>query len=207
MRVKETVLEKLIELTAESKAGISAADMAVHLNMRRNLVSQYLNELVNEQRITKTNTRPVLFQCLSDEEDQALENVVKTDAFTSFIGAQGSLKHVIEQCRSAVQYPGKGLPILLNGSSGVGKSFLAELIHRYAIESENISGDAPFITLNCADYASNPELLSALLFGYAKGAFTGAEQAKDGLIHQADQGYLFLDEVHRLSKVRKSCFY
>jgi len=199
MRVKETVLEKLIELTAESKAGISAADMAVHLNMRRNLVSQYLNELVNEQRITKTNTRPVLFQCLSDEEDQALENVVKTDAFTSFIGAQGSLKHVIEQCRSAVQYPGKGLPILLNGSSGVGKSFLAELIHRYAIESENISGDAPFITLNCADYASNPELLSALLFGYAKGAFTGAEQAKDGLIHQADQGYLFLDEVHRLS--------
>ena len=199
MRVKETVLEKLIELTAESKAGISAADMAVHLNMRRNLVSQYLNELVNEQRITKTNTRPVLFQCLSDEEDQASENVVKTDAFTSFIGAQGSLKHVIEQCRSAVQYPGKGLPILLNGSSGVGKSFLAELIHRYAIESENISGDAPFITLNCADYASNPELLSALLFGYAKGAFTGAEQAKDGLIHQADQGYLFLDEVHRLS--------
>ena len=199
MRVKDTVFEKLKELTIESNNGISAADLAEHLSMRRNLVSQYLNELVMEQRVVKSNTRPVLFQLMSNETEEGQNQEEKTDVFSSFIGAQGSLQYVIEQCRSAVQYPGKGLPILLNGSSGVGKSFLAELIHSYAVESENIKKDAPFITLNCADYASNPELLSALLFGYAKGAFTGAEQAKAGLIQQADEGYLFLDEVHRLS--------
>lgn len=204
MRVKENVYKQLVELSKNSNRGISAAEMSGHLNMRRNLVSQYLNELVMEQRITKTNTRPVLFQVPAEGDKEIIktDNVKKeqnTDTFSSFIGAQGSLKHVIEQCCSAVQYPGKGLPILLNGSSGVGKSFLAELIHRYAVERGIISDSAPFVTLNCADYASNPELLSALLFGYAKGAFTGADQAKNGLIHQADQGYLFLDEVHRLS--------
>jgi len=202
MRVKETIFVKLKEIYEECGKGSTAADIAESMQMRRNLVSQYLNELVKEQRIMKTNTRPVLFQPIHKDmkiTDQEEPPVVSVDAFMNFVGAQGSLKHVIEQCRSAVQYPGKGLPILLNGSSGVGKSFLAELIHRYALESGNIKKTAPFVTLNCADYASNPELLSALLFGYAKGAFTGAEQEKDGLIQQADQGYLFLDEVHRLS--------
>ncbi|BBM18418.1 hypothetical protein G15_2083 [Enterococcus avium] len=59
---------------------------------------------------------------------------------------------------------------------------------------------APFAILNCADYADNPELLSATLFGYKTGAFTGAEKDTAGLLATADNGYLFLDEVHRLSK-------
>lgn len=53
--------------------------------------------------------------------------------------------------------------------------------------------------MNCADYANNPELVSSMLFGYVKGAYTGADEAKDGLLKQANGGYLFLDEVHRLS--------
>ena len=58
---------------------------------------------------------------------------------------------------------------------------------------------APFVVLNCADYANNPELLSATLLGYKKGSFTGADSDKTGLLQEADGGYLFLDEVHRLS--------
>lgn len=53
--------------------------------------------------------------------------------------------------------------------------------------------------MNCADYANNPELLSATLLGYKKGSFTGADSDKTGLLQEADGGYLFLDEVHRLS--------
>ncbi|MEG0411229.1 MAG: sigma 54-interacting transcriptional regulator, partial [Erysipelotrichaceae bacterium] len=52
---------------------------------------------------------------------------------------------------------------------------------------------------NCADYADNPELLSASLFGYIKGSFTGADGDHIGSLESADGGYLFLDEVHRLS--------
>ena len=55
------------------------------------------------------------------------------------------------------------------------------------------------VVLNCADYANNPELLSAALLGYKKGSFTGADTDKEGLLQEADGGYLFLDEVHRLS--------
>lgn len=55
------------------------------------------------------------------------------------------------------------------------------------------------MTLNCSQYADNPELLSALLFGHVKGAFTGADSDKEGLLAAADGGFLFLDEVHRLS--------
>ena len=55
------------------------------------------------------------------------------------------------------------------------------------------------MVFNCADYANNPELLSSILFGHTRGAFTGAEKEKSGLLALADNGVLFLDEVHRLS--------
>ena len=89
---------------------------------------------------------------------------------------------------------------MLTGDSGVGKSYIASLIHKYAIYRDCIDEKAPIITFNCADYANNPELLSANLFGYKKGAFTGADKDKPGLIEVANGGYLFLDEVHRLGK-------
>lgn len=53
--------------------------------------------------------------------------------------------------------------------------------------------------LNCADYSHNKELLSSVLFGYQKGAFTGAEEDRVGLLENADGGVLFLDEMHRLA--------
>lgn len=58
--------------------------------------------------------------------------------------------------------------------------------------------DAPFKSFNCADYYNNPQLLMSQLFGYAKGAFTGADQDHEGLVEKADGGVLLLDEVHRL---------
>jgi Transcriptional regulators containing an AAA-type ATPase domain and a DNA-binding domain len=53
--------------------------------------------------------------------------------------------------------------------------------------------------VNCAQYANNPELLTSNLFGYVKGAFTGATEDKKGAFESADRGILFLDEVHRLN--------
>ena len=64
--------------------------------------------------------------------------------------------------------------------------------------NEGVIKKQKFTTFNCADYAHNPQLLMSHLFGYAKGAFTGATEDHDGLIQEADGGMLFLDEVHRL---------
>ena len=58
--------------------------------------------------------------------------------------------------------------------------------------------DYPFVTFNCADYFNNPQLLLSQLFGHVKGAFTGADTDKIGLVEKANGGILFLDEVHRL---------
>src|SRR5947209_3530455 len=95
-------------------------------------------------------------------------------------------------------YPPHGLHTLLCGPSGVGKTTLARLMHAYALELKALPPDAPFISFNCADYANNPQLLMAHLFGSMRGAYTGAERDREGLVEQAHSGILFLDEVHRL---------
>ena len=66
----------------------------------------------------------------------------------------------------AIQVAPTDLSVLITGESGVGKSFLARLIHQYAISRAVIRESAPLVVLNCADYANNPELLSAALLGY-----------------------------------------
>ncbi|UFJ42350.1 sigma 54-interacting transcriptional regulator [Brevibacillus humidisoli] len=118
--------------------------------------------------------------------------------FSAIIGAKGSLKAAIQQVQAAVLYPPNGLHTLLFGATGVGKSRLAEAMYQYAIEQGVLKKNAPFVLFNCADYAKNPQLLMSQLFGYVKGAFTGADQEKEGLVDKANGGILFLDEIHRL---------
>lgn len=134
--------------------------------------------------------------CSSDDSDIGRD---KNDSFCELIGYDGSLKSQIEQCRMAVQYPPSGLPVLITGPTGTGKSYMAKAIVEYAVMKNIIKKDAPYVIFNCAEYADNPELLSSSIFGYAKGAFTGASSDYKGVIEEADGGYLFLDEIHRLS--------
>ncbi|ABY91442.1 sigma 54-interacting transcriptional regulator [Thermoanaerobacter sp. X514] len=129
-------------------------------------------------------------------------------SFKEIIGSEGSLKVQISLAKAAVLYPPHGLHTLIVGPSGSGKSQLAEAMYNYAIESGRFNENAPFVVFNCADYADNPQLLMAQLFGYVKGAFTGADTAKAGLVEKADGGILFLDEVHRLpSEGQEILFY
>lgn len=122
----------------------------------------------------------------------------RANVFSAFVGFDGSMKTQITRAQAAVLYPPRGLHCLIYGPSGVGKSFLAELMHEYACGSENFGKDAPYFEFNCADYADNPQLLLAQLFGYSRGAFTGAADNKKGVVELCNGGILFLDEVHRL---------
>ncbi|MGM0858141.1 MAG: sigma-54-dependent transcriptional regulator [Pseudomonadota bacterium] len=79
-------------------------------------------------------------------------------------------------------------PILLLGESGTGKELLARAIHQ-----ESLRHDAPFVAVNCASIPA--DLMESEFFGHVKGAFTGANEARQGLFHSAQGGSLFLDEI------------
>jgi transcriptional regulator with AAA-type ATPase domain len=137
----------------------------------------------------------------TNQPAQPTTNALYTSVATSFdtlIGNNDGLKIAIQQAKAAILYPPHGLHTLLHGPSGVGKTTLARLMHAFALEQQALPPDAPFVSFNCADYAGNPQLLMAHLFGVVRGAYTGAERDRAGLVEQAHRGILFLDEVHRL---------
>ena len=120
-------------------------------------------------------------------------------SFTAFVGADQSLKKCINQAKAAILYPPNGLHTLITGETGTGKSHFAEAMYDFAVETGLVSNSAKFVIYNCASYSENPQLLLSQLFGYKRGAFTGADKDTPGIIDQADGGVLFLDEAHRLS--------
>lgn len=221
--LKEKLLEYLQNQTsffdAENVSDIfTAADMAGKFGIKRNTVSHHLNKLMEQGILVKISTRPVYFfhkavfenqnYPLVHNEYQSLVDILKEkpffdkqqDFFSSIIGSRGSLSHTIEQLKMAALYPNGGLPVFISGESGTGKSFLIKSFHQYCIANDVIEVDAPMVTVNCAQYADNPELLTSNLFGHIKGAFTGASDNRRGAFEAANGGMLFLDEVHRLSE-------
>lgn len=195
----------------------TASKLAEIFKVKRNTISQYLNQLTEAGELVKINSRPVYyfhktaferqFFSLSSNHYESVQMILaeqpmfgkEQDFFSLLIGHDKSLIRVIEQIKAALNYPDGGLPVLINGESGTGKSYLVKLIHHYCVQNELLKEDAPFITLNCAQYANNPELLTSNLFGSVKGAYTGAETDRKGAFEAADGGILFLDEVHRLN--------
>ncbi|MDS0528113.1 sigma 54-interacting transcriptional regulator [Clostridium sp. SHJSY1] len=196
----EDVLIELEKLQREQKTGVSANDLSKHMNLDRANISRYLNILYKEGRVDKTDGRPVIYSishAMKKEENNKRE--FGEDNFDKIVGANLSLQISIQQAKAAMLYPPHGLHTLILGETGVGKSMFAEVMYKFAIESGVIKDTSPFVRFNCADYADNPQLVTAQIFGVKKGAYTGAEKDKEGLLKKADGGVIFLDEVHRLS--------
>jgi Nif-specific regulatory protein len=107
------------------------------------------------------------------------------DRFNEIVGSAPAMSEVFRLMESAAATP---ITVLIEGETGTGKELVARGIHRASARAE-----APFLAVNCA--AVSETLLESELFGYRKGAFTGANQDHRGLFEAASGGTIFLDEV------------
>ncbi|WP_456383537.1 sigma-54-dependent transcriptional regulator [Persephonella sp.] len=109
----------------------------------------------------------------------------KDEKFEGLIGKSPAIQLVKETIEKIAPYD---INVLIVGESGTGKDVVARTIHRLSRRASK-----PFVAINCASLPA--ELLESELFGYKKGAFTGATSDKKGLIEEANGGTLFLDEI------------
>ena len=205
--------------------GFTANEVGSELGVVRNNAASDLNELVKLGFALKITGKPVRFLSRKEieriignkinghifnapKELLELENktsyqmsnkkIRKKDCFIDLVGYNKSLKMCVNQGKAAVCYPPHGLNTLIVGETGVGKSLFAEKMFEYGKSEGVFCEDSKFVTFNCADYANNPQLLLAEIFGSKKGAYTGALEDRKGVLEEADGGVLFLDEIHRL---------
>ncbi len=136
-----------------------------------------LNDLVAEQTARLENE--------NRELKWVLEHGAPQQATLGIVGESPALRHALRQIE---QVTITNVTVLLLGESGTGKELFARALHLSSPRR-----DAPFIKVNCGAIPEN--LFESELFGYEKGAFTGASSARAGYFEQADGGTLFLDEI------------
>lgn len=183
-----SVLETAKEMSPDTAVIIMTAFASIESAveaMKRGAVDYIVKPFLNEE--IRLTIRKILEQKKLLIENIALKHQVsqRIEACMDFVANSESMLKITETIEKIV--PTKS-NILILGESGTGKGLIAELIH-----CNSPRRDRPFISINCS---AIPEgLLESELFGYKKGAFTGAVSDKLGLIPLAHQGTLFLDEI------------
>ncbi|MBN2731868.1 MAG: sigma-54-dependent Fis family transcriptional regulator [Balneolaceae bacterium] len=114
--------------------------------------------------------------------EQRIENQY---GFRNIIGESEAIENAKQMAKKVAS---STMSVLLQGETGTGKELFAQAIHQASPRKNN-----PFVALNCSAFPQ--DLLESELFGYEKGAFTGADKSKKGLLEEADSGTLFLDEI------------
>ena len=132
-------------------------------------------------------------QCLekavTSYEVKKLNNIVKEKyGFDNIIGQNGKMKKVMKKVAQAAVTDSI---VHIEGGSGTGKELIAKTLHAASLRK-----DGPFVAINCAAIPEN--LMESELFGYEKGAFTGATKRKKGFFTQAAGGSIFLDEISEM---------
>ncbi|HEX9760900.1 MAG TPA: sigma-54 dependent transcriptional regulator, partial [Candidatus Acidoferrales bacterium] len=131
---------------------------------------------------------------LETENDRLRQRLAGEGQFGAMIGTSATMRKVFELADRVAQ---SDATVLILGESGTGKDLLAQEIHRRSPRA-----DGPLVAVNCA--ALPESLIESELFGYEKGAFTGAAQQKKGKFEQASGGTLFLDEIGDMNPVTQA---
>ncbi len=157
-------------------------------------LAEFVGMVLSHQQLSE------LARTAAEERAKAERLERRVHALTEELDARTGYSRVVGQSapwkaalKRATQVAGTETTVLLIGDSGTGKEVIARFIHRASIRKAG-----PLVALNCA--ALPEQLLESELFGYERGAFTGAHQSKRGQIELAAGGVLFLDEVSEMSR-------
>jgi formate hydrogenlyase transcriptional activator len=143
-----------------------------------------------EKKVTQMNRElEKLSSRLKDENEYLQDEIKSTHHFDNIVGKS---KPFLKVLTSVEQVAKSHTTVLILGETGTGKEMIARIIHDLSPKSE-----LPLVKVNCATLPKN--LIESELFGYQKGAFTGAMSDKKGRFELADQGTIFLDEIGELS--------
>jgi len=144
------------------------------------IVSSMIAQALNVQRLVEEERRRLL-----DENTHLRQELRERYDFSNIIGTSGPTRQMYEQVAQVAQ---TNTTVLIRGESGTGKELIAHAIHYNSLRAKK-----PFVKVSCA--ALPDTLIESELFGYEKGAFTGAAGRKKGRFEMAEGGTLFLDEI------------
>ncbi|MBU0600679.1 sigma-54 dependent transcriptional regulator [Patescibacteria group bacterium] len=145
----------------------------------------YITKPFDNEEMILTIKKALKTQYLSKEVERLRKRLGEREIFQETMGQSLQIKKVIDQVEIIAPI---NMTVILQGKSGTGKELIANLIHQKSSRK-----DKPFIPIDCG--AIPESLVESELFGYEKGAFTGADDRKEGKFEQADGGTLFLDEI------------
>ena len=178
-RIKEKLPEQLV-IIITAYASIDTAIRAIRLG-----AYDYIVKPIVHEEIKQTVKNAVKQRALQSENILLKKQIEKEYAFTSIISASTLMNGVIDHLKKVADTKSNALIL---GETGTGKELIARAMH-----FNSARADKPFVPINCSAIPEN--LLESELFGYVKGAFTGAFNSRHGLLAQADKGTVFLDEI------------
>jgi Nif-specific regulatory protein len=144
------------------------------------IVASMIAQAIKIQRLIEEDKRQLV-----DENAHLRQELKERYNFSNLVGSSGPMREIFEQ---VTQVAGTNTTVLIRGESGTGKELIAHAIHYSSLRAKK-----PFVKVSCA--ALPDSLIESELFGYEKGAFTGAEARKKGRFELAEGGTLFLDEI------------
>jgi len=183
------VLREIRTINPEIKAIMITAFQDVKLvveSLKRGAFN-YLVKPINLEELL-INIRKAQENLRLEREVKVLRTIVRPERLKGIVAESYAMKQVVD---IAIRVAGSSSSVLITGESGTGKELIARLIHEKSQRK-----DAPFVAVNLA--AIPESLIESELFGYEKGAFTGADREKPGLIERAHGGTIFLDEIGEL---------
>lgn len=150
----------------------------------------YVTKPFNIDELTITIRKGLETQYLSREIKSLKERLDERFAIEKITGGSQKIRRVLNQVKTVAL---TNMTVVIQGESGTGKEFIAQIIHQNSARKER-----PFMAVDCG--AIPETLIESELFGYEKGAFTGADSRREGKFEQAHSGTLFLDEITNLSE-------
>ena len=149
----------------------------------------YITKPFDNEEIVLIIKKALQTQYLSKEVEALRKRLGEKTAIEEVMGESPQIKQVLNQVNIIAP---TNMTVILQGESGTGKELISQMIHQ-----KSKRADKPFIAVDCG--AIPETLVESELFGYEKGAFTGADERKEGKFEQANGGTLFLDEIGNLT--------